>query len=64
MTAPYRWVHCPYCDQRINPGQLVVHVDDDDPWKELWHQGCREMWDYDQKLASAMASAATAPRTS
>jgi hypothetical protein len=53
-----RYVYCPYCDSRVMPGQAVVHVDDEDPWRELWHTRCREMWDGDQRLAKAMDSTA------
>lgn len=39
--AGTRYAVCPGCGFRVNPGQSVVHVDDDDPWKCLWHRDCR-----------------------
>lgn len=54
MSTEDRFVCCPYCDSRVIPGQSVTHVDDADPWRQLWHSICREMWQYDQSLATKM----------
>lgn len=48
------YTFCPYCDSRILPGQAVVGVKDEDPARMLWHTRCREMWEYDEKLAESM----------
>jgi hypothetical protein len=37
-----RLVTCPGCDGLIIPGQRVVGVPDPDPWRALWHVGCRQ----------------------
>ena len=41
MKEEARQVVCPGCGQAVLPGDSVVHVDDDDPWKCLWHSECR-----------------------
>ena len=37
-----RRVLCAGCGVAVNPGDQVVHVDDDDPWRTLWHRSCRD----------------------
>jgi len=55
--------YCPYCERPILPGQNVVGVKHEDPFRALWHRTCRDTWDYDEKIGAAMMGAApTVPR--
>lgn len=54
------FTYCPGCDSRILPGQAVVSVGDEDPDRDLWHVGCRKIWEYDEMLGAKMDAATKA----
>lgn len=49
------FVYCPGCDLIIVPGQSVVGVHEEDPFRALWHKGCRDRFEYDERLGAMMS---------
>lgn len=39
-VPPDGTTRCPGCGDKIQPGDIVIGVESENPWNELWHTAC------------------------